>query len=41
MYERDNKSWGATGTLSGEALTRAATRVVDELADRIEQDQQP
>ena len=37
VYEHDNESWDVTGTPSGEALTRAAAHVVDELADRMRQ----
>jgi hypothetical protein len=37
VYEHDNESWGVAGTPSGEALTRAAATVVDELADRMRQ----
>jgi hypothetical protein len=33
--EHDNESWGVSGNPSGEALVRAATGVVDELADRL------
>lgn len=39
VYEHDNESWDVTGAPSGEALTRAAARVVDELADRMRQEQ--
>lgn len=35
VHEHDNDSWAVTGNPSGEALTRAAARVVDELADRM------
>jgi hypothetical protein len=35
VHEHDNESWGITGTPSGEALTRAAARVVDELAEPV------
>ena len=38
VYEHDNECWGVTGTPSGQALTRAAARVVDELADRMRQE---
>lgn len=33
--EHDNESWWVEGTPSGEALTRAAASVVDEMADRL------
>jgi hypothetical protein len=33
VAEHDNESWRVTGTPSGEALTRAAANVVDDLAD--------
>jgi hypothetical protein len=33
--EQDNESWDVTGTPSGEALTRAAASVVDDMADRL------
>jgi hypothetical protein len=33
--EHDNESWQVTGDPSGEALTRAAARVVDDMADRL------
>jgi hypothetical protein len=33
--EHDNESWAVTGNPSGEALTRAAANVVDDLADRL------
>lgn len=35
VYEHDNETWDVTGAPSGEALTRAAARVVDDLADRL------
>lgn len=35
VAEHDNESWGVTGIPSGEALTRAAVNVVDDLADRL------
>lgn len=35
VYEHDNEQWDVTGTPSGEALTRAAASVVDDLADRL------
>ena len=38
VYERDSDSWGVTGTPSGEALTRAAAQIVDDLADRLRAD---
>lgn len=34
VAEEDRESWYVTGTPSGEALIRAAARVVDRLADR-------
>lgn len=37
VTEHDNESWDVYGTPSGEALTRAAARVVDDLADRLRQ----
>jgi len=37
VYEHDNEHWDVIGALSGEALTRAAASVVDELADRMRQ----
>lgn len=37
VYEHDNESWDVTGAPSGEALTRAAARVVDDMADRLRQ----
>lgn len=33
--EHDNETWYVEGTPSGEALTRAAARVVDDMADRL------
>ena len=38
VYEHDNETWDVTGTPSGEALTRAAASVVDEMADRLRED---
>jgi len=35
VYEHDNEQWDVAGAPSGEALTRAAASVVDELADRM------
>ena len=35
VREWDNESWRVLGTPSGEALTRAAANVVDDLADRL------
>ena len=35
VREHDNESWFIEGRPSGEALTRAAANVVDELADRL------
>ena len=35
--EHDNETWDVAGAPSGEALTRAAASVVDELADRMRQ----
>ena len=35
VIEHDNESWDVYGTPSGEALTRAAANVVDDLADRL------
>ena len=35
VAEHDNESWRVTGTPSGEALTRAAANVADDLADRL------
>ena len=37
VTEHDNGSWDVDGTPSGEALTRAAANVVDDLADRLRQ----
>ena len=37
VTEHDNESWDVYGTPSGEALTRAAANVVDDLADRLRQ----
>lgn len=37
VTEHDNESWDVCGTPSGEALTRAAANVVDDLADRLRQ----
>lgn len=37
VIEHDNESWDVDGTPSGEALTRAAANVVDDLADRLRQ----
>jgi hypothetical protein len=37
VAEHDNESWDVYGTPSGEALTRAAANVVDDLADRLRQ----
>jgi hypothetical protein len=34
VWEDDREVWGVTGTVSGEALVRAAAGVVDHLADR-------
>lgn len=34
VWEDDREVWGVTGTVSGEALIRAAASVVDHLADR-------
>jgi hypothetical protein len=34
VWEDDPEIWGVTGTVSGEALVRAAAGVVDHLADR-------
>jgi hypothetical protein len=34
VWEDDREIWGVTGTVSGEALVRAAAGVVDHLADR-------
>jgi hypothetical protein len=34
--EHDNETWDVTGTPSGEALTRAAARVVDDMFDRLQ-----
>lgn len=33
--EHDNESWGVRGNPSGQALMRAATSIVDELAERL------
>jgi hypothetical protein len=33
--EHDNETWHVEGTPSGEALTRAAASVVDDMADRL------
>jgi hypothetical protein len=33
--EHDNESWGVSGSPSGEALMRAATSIVDALAERL------
>jgi hypothetical protein len=35
VAEHDNESWRVSGTPSGEALTRAAANVVDDMADRL------
>jgi hypothetical protein len=35
MYDHDNEQWDVIGNPSGEALTRAAASVIDELADRM------
>ena len=35
VEEHDNESWQVSGAPSGEALTRAAARVVDDMADRL------
>jgi len=35
IYEHDKEQWDVAGAPSGEALTRAAASVVDELADRM------
>lgn len=35
VCEHDNETWDVRGAPSGEALTRAAASVVDELADRM------
>lgn len=35
VEEHDNESWQVSGTPSGEALTQAAARVVDDMADRL------
>jgi hypothetical protein len=37
VYEHDNETWNVDGTPSGQALTRAAARVVDDMADRLRQ----
>jgi hypothetical protein len=37
VSEHDNETWHVIGTPSGEALTRAAARVVDDMADRLRQ----
>jgi hypothetical protein len=37
VTEHNNESWDVYGTPSGEALTRAAANVVDELADHLRQ----
>lgn len=37
VSEHDNEHWDVTGTPSGEALSRAAASVVDEMADRMRQ----
>jgi hypothetical protein len=34
--EHDNESWWVEGNASGEALTRAAADVVDDMADRLQ-----
>jgi hypothetical protein len=38
--EHDNESWFVTGTPSGEALTRAAAAVLDDLADQLREGMQ-
>ena len=37
VNEHDNESWDVDGNPSGEALTRAAAHVVDDMADRLRQ----
>jgi hypothetical protein len=39
--EQDNETWYVTGTPSGEALTRAAASVVDDMADRLRDSEEP
>ena len=39
--EQDNEKWYVTGTPSGEALTRAAASVVDAMADRLRDSEEP
>ncbi len=39
--EHDNESWWVTGTPSGEALTRAGASVVDDMADRLRDSEEP
>ena len=39
--EQDNETWYVTGTPSGEALTRAAASVVDDMADRLQDSEEP
>lgn len=40
VAEHDNESWNVRGSPSGEALTRAAAGVVDDLADRLREGMQ-
>lgn len=40
VSDHDNESWFVTGTPSGEALTRAAAIVLDDLADRLREGMQ-
>ena len=39
--EHDNESLAVSGTPSGEALTRAAASVVDDMADRLRESEEP
>lgn len=36
VLEHDNETWDVTGTPSGQALTRAAARVVDDMFGRLQ-----
>ena len=36
VHEHGTETWDVTGTPSGEALTRAAARVVDDMFERLQ-----
>jgi hypothetical protein len=41
VADQDNETWSVRGTPSGEALTRAAAKVLDDLADRLREGPPP